>query len=91
MADLLSAAVVIAIMILLAMTVAALLHVLNGGVRQTDEYLRGGVSLGSLWRGTVRKQDTGSLVTVREGLRASVNEDGEVEMRGTRTIARDAL
>lgn len=78
-------------MTVLAMVVAGLLHVLKGGVRQTDEYLRSGVSLGGLLRGSVSEQDSGSLVNVREGMRASVDADGKPDIRGTRTIARDAL
>lgn len=91
MAVILSTVAVIVAMVFLAMTIAGLLNVLNAGVRQTDEYLRGGVSLGTLLRGDVDEQDSGSLVTVREGLRATVDESGELKIRGTRTIARDAL
>lgn len=91
MADVLPTLAVIAALVFLAMTFAGLSSVLKGGVRQTDEYLRGGVGFGALLRGEVPAQDSGSLVTVREGLRACVNEEGQLEMRGTRTIARDSL
>lgn len=91
MADVIPTIAIIVLLVLLAMTIAGLLNVLKGGVRQTDEYLRGGVGLRSLMLGEVPEQDSGSLVTVREGLKACVNENGELEIRGTRTIARDSL
>lgn len=91
MADFISTIVVITIMIMLAMSVAALFHVFGSGVRQTDELMRAGVSFRALLFGSVKKQGNGSLVTVREGMRASVDEEGKVTVRETRTIARDTL
>jgi hypothetical protein len=91
LAELISTGVVVGIVLLLAYSVAALLKVLRGGVATTDAMLRGGVTFGTLWNGNVPGQPSGSALVVREGMCASVAEDGSVDVVQTRTIARDAL
>jgi hypothetical protein len=86
-----STALVAVLLVLLAYCVAALLKVLRGGLATTDAMLRGGVTFGSLRRGDVPFQPSGSALVVREGMRACVAKDGSVEVTQTRTIARDAI
>lgn len=91
MAELISTVLVVGILAMLAYCAAALMKVVRGGVSTTDVMLRGGVTFGTLWRGDVPNQSSGSALVVREGICASVAEDGSVEVVQTRTIARDAL
>lgn len=75
----------------LAYCVAALLKVIRGGVVATDAMLRGGVGFRTLREGDVPSQLSGTSLVVREGMRAWIEPDGSVEIKQTRTIARDAL
>lgn len=91
MAELVSTLCVGVVLMALAYCVAALLKVIRGGVATTDAMLRGGVTYGTLWRGDVPPQPSGSSLVVREGMCAFVDDGGELEVVQTRTIARDAL
>lgn len=91
MVELLSTICVGGVLIALAYCVAALLKVIRGGVVTTEAMFRGGVTYGTLWRGDVPAQPSGSSLVVREGMCAHVGEDGALEVVQTRTIARDAL
>jgi hypothetical protein len=68
--------------------VAAYLRVRDEGVSHSEELLRNGVSLGRLLNGDVEDRGTGALIPKREGLLMEAG-DTDLEVRGTRTIARD--
>ncbi len=89
--EFMSTALVALLLVAIAYCLAALLKVIRGGVTTTDAMLRGGVTYGSLRRGDVPHQPSGSSLVVREGMCAYVAEDGSVEVAQTRTIARDAI
>ncbi len=91
MAELISTGLVAVLVITLAYCIAALLKIVRGGVATTDAMFRGGVTFGSLRRGDVPHQSSGSSLVVREGMCATVSADGSVDVVQTRTIARDAL
>ncbi|USI76523.1 hypothetical protein [Sphingopyxis sp. USTB-05] len=79
---------VIGMSYLAARLINALRHVLAGGVDQTEEFLRSGVTFSGLWKGDVPEQESGSLITVREGIRLSTKK-GKVKLVPTSTISRD--
>ncbi|KQN07150.1 hypothetical protein ASE85_18995 [Sphingobium sp. Leaf26] len=79
----------IVLIISLSWTVRAWRQLREAGSHETEELMRGGVSLGSLWRGDVPRPDNGSLVTVREGIKMSKGPDGKPRVIQTRTISRD--
>lgn len=80
--------VVIGMLYLLGTMIAALRKVLSGGVEQTEEFLRSGVDHETLWTGNVRAQESGSMITTREGIRLSSN-NGKLRLTPTSTISRD--
>ncbi len=91
MIDVVSTMVVGVLIVCIAYCLAALIKVVRGGVGTTEAMLRGGVSFGTLRRGDVPSQPSGSALVVREGMCAQVGENGLVEVTETRTIARDAI
>jgi hypothetical protein len=78
----------IAILYTAARTFAAFLRVKEEGVHQTDELLRGKVTLRPLIKGEVREAPGGSMIPLREGIRMSSGPNG-LKVKGTRTVARD--
>jgi hypothetical protein len=80
--------VVIGMLYLIATLIAALRKVWFGGVDQTEEFLRSGVDHEGLWEGHVPPQESGSMITVREGIRLS-SKKGEMRLTPTSTISRD--
>ena len=68
--------------------IAALRKVLSGGIDQTEEFLRSGVDHEGLWEGHVPAQESGSMITIREGIRLSSNK-GVLSLTSTSTISRD--
>jgi hypothetical protein len=79
---------VIAMTYCIATTIAALRRVKAGGVDQTEEFLRSGVTLEGLVQGNVPEQESGSLITIREGVRLS-SDNGKLKFIPTSTISRD--
>lgn len=77
-----------AVVYCLATTITALRSVHAGGVDQTEEFLRSGVTFKALWNGSVPYQESGSLITIREGIRLS-SDNGELTFTPTSTISRD--
>lgn len=80
--------VVIGMLYLIGTLIAALRKVLSGGVDQTEEFLRSGVDHEGLWEGHVPPQESGSMITIREGIRLSSNK-GKLRLTPTSTISRD--
>ena len=80
--------VVIGFLYLVGTMIAALRKVCSGGVDQTEEFLRSGVDHEGLWEGSVPHQESGSMITVREGIRLSSNK-GQLRLIPTSTISRD--
>jgi hypothetical protein len=74
---------------LIGVTLNALRHARLGGVVQTEELMRAGVSLNRLRRGDLEEPDSGSSVTVREGIVMARTADGGRGVVPTRTISRD--
>jgi hypothetical protein len=78
----------LAILYLIARTIAAFLRVREEGVHQTDELLRGKVTLKPLLKGEVAEPQGGSMIPSREGIRMSSSPQG-LKVKTTRTVARD--
>jgi hypothetical protein len=78
----------IAILYLIARTIAAFLRVREEGVHQTDELLRGKVTIVPLLKGEVAEPSGGSMIPSREGIRMSSSRQG-IKVKTTRTVARD--
>jgi hypothetical protein len=74
---------------LLGFTFSAWRRVRLGGVEQTQELVNAGATLSNLRDGNLPKQDNGSLISVREGMRMRVGCDGKPTLTPTRTISRD--
>lgn len=74
---------------LLGFTINAWRQVRDAGPEETEELMRAGVSLRRLREGNLAAPDSGSLVTVREGMKMSVDRDGRRHIVPTRTISRD--
>jgi hypothetical protein len=68
---------------------SAYCRVRGQGVQHSEELLRAGVTLRTLVHGSVPGRTTGALLPSREGMVASVSREKGLEMRGTRTVARD--
>ena len=79
---------VIGMLYLIGTMIAALRKVWSGGVDQTEEFLRSGVDHERLWEGDVPAQESGSMITIREGIRLSSNK-GKLTLTPTSTISRD--
>jgi hypothetical protein len=73
----------------IGVTLKAFAQARSAGVQGTDELMRVGFSLNRMRRGDLAEPDSGSLVTVREGMTMSRNSDGSRRIIGTRTISRD--
>jgi uncharacterized membrane protein YhdT len=80
----------LAILYLIVRTIAAFLRVREDGVHQTDELLRGNVTLAPLLKGEVAEPSGGSMVPSREGIRMSSTRQG-LKVKTTRTVARDII
>lgn len=78
----------VAMLYLMSRVIAAFMRVRDEGVSHSEELLRNGVTFGALWSGGVKDLGTGALVPAREGLLMEANE-ADLEVHGTRTIARD--
>lgn len=79
--------VVIGFLYLIGTMIAALRTVVSGGVDQTEEFLRSGVDYAGLRDGDVPPQESGSMITVREGIRLA-SDDGRLRLTPTSTISR---
>lgn len=73
---------------LISRAIAVYLRVRSEGVRHSEELLRAGVTLDALRKGEVPDRGAGALLPAREGLTAVSSSSG-LEVKGTRTIARD--
>jgi hypothetical protein len=73
---------------LIGRTSACLLRVRAEGVEHSEALLRSGVTLGALWSGRVPDGGSGNVTPLREGLWMEASAD-HLEIRGTRTVARD--
>ncbi|SOB79422.1 hypothetical protein SAMN06297144_0540 [Sphingomonas guangdongensis] len=80
----------LAAFMLVSRLVAAYLRVTDEGERQAEELLRAGVTVRALMEGSVPPDRTGGLIPMREGLLFEASSEG-VEIRGTRTVARDVF
>ncbi|MGP7795613.1 hypothetical protein [Sphingomonas sp. CLY1604] len=69
---------------------AATARVWRGGRSQSREFERAGVTLRPLLRAEVRRQDSGSLISTRAGIRIRSTSKGIV-VGETRTIAKDVF
>jgi hypothetical protein len=78
----------LAILYLIARMIAAFLRVREEGLHQTDELLRGKVTLTPLLKGEVAEPQGGAMIPSREGIRMSSSPDG-LKVKTTRTVARD--
>lgn len=70
--------------------IAAYLRVTDEGEAYAEELLRGSVTFGNLVDGCVPPDSVGGMVPMREGLLFEASREG-VEVRGTRTVARDVF
>jgi hypothetical protein len=82
-------ALLVGAFVVLRWAFSAYLRVRRQGVQHSEELLRAGVTLRTLVNGSVPGRTTGALLPSREGMIASVSRDGGLEIRGTRTVARD--
>lgn len=88
MKSLILVTVVIGMVYLIGTMIAALRKVLAGGIDQTEAFLRSGVDFKGLHEGKVPAQESGSMITIREGIRLSSNK-GKLRLTPTSTISRD--
>lgn len=79
-----------AMLLLISRQVAAYLRVTDEGEPYAEELLRGNVTLGNLMAGRVPADPAGGVVPMREGLLFEASHD-EVDIQGTRTVARDVF
>lgn len=79
---------VVVMLALIASLVRGLVRVLKGGPALTRDFIRGGVTLKAIWTGQVPRQDDGSLVETREGMRLS-SRNGVRKLVATRSLSRD--
>ena len=69
---------------------AAFARVVRGGSNTASEFHRAGFTLKSFLFAEVRRQDSGSLVPTRAGIKARVRK-GKIEVVETRTISKDVF
>lgn len=83
------AAVVAVLIYFFGLTFSAWRRVRLGGVEQTQELMVAGATNCNLGDGKLPVQDSGSLVSFREGMKMKVGADGRRELISTQTISRD--
>jgi hypothetical protein len=84
-----TAALVLPLAVYLFMSLmAAAARIWRGGASEALEFDRAGVGWRSLWRANVRRQDSGSLISTRAGIRMRSGAGG-LKVGETRTIAKD--
>lgn len=85
------AILVLPLMIYLFMSLmAALTRVGRGGRAEAREFKRAGMGLTEFINASVRKQDSGSMISTRAGISLRSTADG-LKVRETRTVAKDVF
>ena len=69
---------------------AAAARISRGGRSESRDFQRAGVNWYTLWHAKVRRQDSGSLISTRAGIRIGSSPDG-IRVGETRTIAKDVF
>lgn len=87
--SILLAVLAIVLIYILGLTYSAWRRVRLGGVEQTQELVAADATSANLGGGKLPVQDSGSLVSFREGMKMQVSVDGRRELTPTRTISRD--
>lgn len=83
------ACLAVALIYLLGLTYSAWRGARLGGIEQTQELVAADATSGNLSDGKLPVQDSGSLVSFREGMKMQVGIDGRRELTPTRTLSRD--